>query len=113
MRIALVALAITSCAPSASASCVHAPDARDRAVGGRGRDAAVAADVVAEAQHLLLAGDGFEGAVGMHVGDEQVERVRAEVERRDAHVGSSDTAPGSAPDAVVRSASAASDDAET
>ena len=57
----------------------------DGAVGGRGRDAAVARDVVTEAQHLLLAGDGGEGAVGVHVGDEQMERVRSEVERRDAH----------------------------
>ena len=65
----------------------EAADARDRAVGGRRRDAAVAGDVVAEAQHLLLAGDRLERAVGVHVGDEQVEGVRAEVERRDAHVG--------------------------
>ena len=59
---------------------------RDGAIGRRGRDAAVARDVVTEAQHLLLAGDGLEGAVGVHVGDEEVERVRAEVERCDAHV---------------------------
>ena len=44
------------------------------------------AHLVAEAQHLLLAGDRLERAVGVHVGDEQVERVGAEVERRDAHV---------------------------
>ena len=43
------------------------------------------AHVVAEAQHLLLARDRLERAVGVHVGDEQVEGVRSEVERRDAH----------------------------
>ena len=43
------------------------------------------AHVVAEAQHLLLAGDGRERAVGVHVGDEEVEGVRSEVERGDAH----------------------------
>ena len=45
----------------------------------------MAGDVVAEAEHVLLAGDGVERAVGMHVGDEQVEGVRSEVERGDAH----------------------------
>ncbi len=50
----------------------------------------VTTDVVAEAQHLLLAGNRLEGAIGMHVGDEKVERVRTEVERRDAHVGTED-----------------------
>ena len=53
------------------------------------RDPAVAGDVVAEAQHVLLAGDGVERAVGVHVGDEQVEGVRSEVERRDAHADAS------------------------
>ena len=85
VRIALVALAITSRAPSASASWRQAADRGDRAVGGRAGDAAVPGDVVAEAQHLLLAGDRGERAVEVHVGDEQVERVRSEVERGDAH----------------------------
>ena len=65
---------------------LHAAYGADGAVGGGRRDAAVAGDVVAEAQHLLLAGDRLEGAVGVHVGDEEMERVRPEVERCDAHV---------------------------
>ncbi len=63
----------------------QAPDRGDRAVGGGRRDAAVAGDVVAEAQHLLLPGDRGERAVEVHVGDEEVEGVRSEVERGDAH----------------------------
>ena len=65
--------------------------ARDRAVAGGQRDPVLPRDLVAEAEHVLLAGDGLERAVGVHVGDEQVERVGAEVERRDAHVASSVT----------------------
>ena len=49
----------------------------------------VTTDVVAQAEHLLLAGNRFEGAIGMHVGDQKVERVGTEVER-DAHVGTED-----------------------
>jgi hypothetical protein len=56
-------------------------------VGGGGRDPTPAAHVVTEAQHLLLAGERGEAPVGMDVGDEQVEGIRAEVERRDAHRG--------------------------
>ena len=57
VRIALVALAITSLRAERVGELAEAAHARDRAVGRRGRDAAVAGDVVAEAQHLLLAGD--------------------------------------------------------
>jgi thiamine biosynthesis lipoprotein len=45
----------------------------------------VAAHEVTEAQHLLLAHDRVDVAVGVRVGDEQVERVRPEVEGGDAH----------------------------
>ena len=41
--------------------------------------------IVAEAQHLLLPGNGSERAVEVHVGDEKVEGVGSEVERGDAH----------------------------
>src|SRR6185503_16825680 len=53
----------------------EAADARDGAIGGWLRDPAGAAHLVAEAEHLLLARDGLERAVGVHVGDEQMERV--------------------------------------
>ena len=85
VRIALVALAMTSLAPERVGELAQAPDGRDRAVGRGRRDAAVAGDVVAEAQHLLLPGDRRERAVEVHVGDEEVEGVRSEVERGDAH----------------------------
>ena len=66
--------------------------ARPRGRRPRG-DHALAAHDVAEAQHLLLAGDRLEAAVGVHVGDDEVEGVRSEVEGRDPHLGgSSDTA---------------------
>ena len=65
-------------------------DRFDRAVGEAGRDGVVTTDIVAEAEHLLLAGNRFEGAIGMHVGDQKMERVGTEVERRDAHVGTED-----------------------
>ena len=45
----------------------------------------MASDVVAEPEHLLLAGHRREGAVGVDVGDEEVEGVRSEIERGDAH----------------------------
>ena len=48
-------------------------------------DRAVAAHDVAEAEHLLLARERLEVAVGVDVGDEEVERVRPEVERGDPH----------------------------
>ena len=69
----------------------QAADAGDGAIRGRSRDPALAGNLVAEAEHLLLARDGLERAVGMHVGDEEVEGVGAEVERRDPHVGASVT----------------------
>ena len=57
----------------------------DGLVGGGGRDVPVAAHDVAEAQHLLLAHQGVEMAVGVDVGDEQVKRVRPEVHGCHAH----------------------------
>ena len=57
----------------------------DRLVGGGGRDRAVTAHDVAEAQHLLLLHERVDVAVGVHVGDEEVERVRSQVHGRDAH----------------------------
>src|SRR4029077_17213280 len=44
------------------------------------RDAAVASDVVAESEHLLLTRDCSERPVDMHAGDEEMERVRPEIE---------------------------------
>ena len=49
------------------------------------RDAALAAHDVAEAQHLLLPHERLEVAVGMDVGDEEMEGVRAQVEGGDPH----------------------------
>src|SRR6185369_5081146 len=60
-------------------------DRSNRPIRGRGGDATMPGDVVAEAQHLLLAGNGGERAIEMHVGDEEMEGVRSEVERGDAH----------------------------
>ena len=45
----------------------------------------VTAHDVAEAEHLLLAHERVEVAVGVDVGDEEVERVRPEVHRCDPH----------------------------
>jgi thiamine biosynthesis lipoprotein len=45
----------------------------------------VLAHDITQAQHLLLADEGFEVTVAVHVGHEQMERVRPEVEGRDAH----------------------------
>ena len=60
-------------------------DGGDGLVGRRGRDGAVAAHDVAEAEHLLLAHERIEVAVGVDVGDEEVERVRPEVHGCHAH----------------------------
>ena len=57
----------------------------DGLVGGGPGDVPVAAHHVAEAEHLLLAYEGIEVAVGVHVGDEQVEGVRPEVHGCHAH----------------------------
>ena len=84
-RIALVALASISVAPAASASRRKrrtVATAWSAAVGGI---VPVAAHDVAEAQHLLLADQRVEMAVGVDVGDEEVERVRPEVHGCDAH----------------------------
>ena len=64
---------------------LHPPHCRHGDVGGVGRDEAFAAHAVAEAEHLLLSGQRGEAPVGMHVRDQQVERVRSQIERRDAH----------------------------
>ena len=56
-----------------------------RGVGGLGRDEALAAHDVAEPQHLLLADERLERAVGLHLGDDEVEGVRPEVDRGDPH----------------------------
>ena len=60
-------------------------DGGDGLVGGGRRDGAVAAHDVAEAEHLLLPHERVEVAVGMDVGDEEVERVRPEVHGGHAH----------------------------
>jgi hypothetical protein len=67
---------------------LHAPHRGDRLLGLLGRDVALAAHDVAEAQHLLLARERREAAVVVDLGDEEVERVRPEVECRDPHAGS-------------------------
>ena len=72
----------------------EASNARDGPLRRGRRDPAFARHLVAEPEHLLLARDGLERAVGVHVGDEQVEGVGAEVERCDAHVASSVTSAG-------------------
>ena len=64
---------------------LEVPGRIDHAVGGRVGDAPLAGHLVAEAEHVLLAGDRRERAVGVHVGDEQVEGVRTEVEGSDSH----------------------------
>jgi hypothetical protein len=74
---------------STSALLAEPANARDGAIGRRCGDPAVARHVVSEAEHVLLARDRLEGAVGVHVGDEQMEGVRSEVERRDAHAAAS------------------------
>ena len=84
-RIALVARAWISSAPAASAS------SRKRRTVATAWSAAVggidpyALHDVAEAQHLLLLHDRVDVAVGLGVGDEEVEGVGAEVHRCDAH----------------------------
>ena len=64
---------------------LHPPYGRDRDVGRFRRDETLAAHAVAEPQHLLLPGERREAPVGMHVRDQQVERIRSQIERRDAH----------------------------
>ena len=86
LRSALVAQARISVAPAASASIRNRRMVCDRGVGGLGRDESLAAHDVAEPQHLLLADERLEGAVGAHLGDDEVERVRPEVDRGDPHV---------------------------
>ena len=84
-RIALVALARISVAPAASARRRNrrtVATAWSAAVGGID---AVAAHDVAEAEHLLLLHERVDVAVGVHVGDEEVEGVRPEVHGGDAH----------------------------
>ena len=61
-------------------------DGRDGGIGGVGGDEPFAAHDVAEPQHLLLADERLERAVGAHFGDDEVEGVGAEVDRGDAHV---------------------------
>ena len=61
------------------------PDRRHRLVGRGRRDRPVRAHDVAQAQHLLLLDDRVDVAVGLGVGDEEVEGVGAEVHRCDAH----------------------------
>ena len=89
VRMALVALAMTSCVPSASASWRSRRTLATARSAERSDDPSVAGHVVTQAQHVLLARDRLERAVGVHVGDEQMEGVRSEVERRDAHAAAS------------------------
>ncbi len=63
----------------------EAPDRGNGPIRGGSGDSAVPGDVVAEAEHLLFPGDCGERAVEVHVGHEEVKRVRPEVERGDAH----------------------------
>ena len=61
------------------------PHGVDRGVGGGLGDAAPPADDVAEAEHLLLPHQRLEVPVRVDLGDEQVERVRPQVEGGDPH----------------------------
>ena len=60
---------------------------REHGVGRPFGDPARPSHRLAEAEHLLLAHDGDDRAVRAGVGDEQMERVRTEIDRRDAHCG--------------------------
>jgi hypothetical protein len=64
---------------------LHAAHGRHGEVGGLRWDEPLAAHAVAEAEHLLLSGERREAPIGVHVRDQQVERVRAQIERRDVH----------------------------
>ena len=63
----------------------EAANGGDGLVGRGRRDRPVAAHDVAEAQHLLLLHERVDVPVGVHVGHEEVERVRPEVDGGDAH----------------------------
>lgn len=64
----------------------EAAEGLDRSPLPVGGDPALPGDVVSEAQHLLLAHQRDEGAVGSPVHDEQVEGARPQVDGRDPHV---------------------------
>ena len=64
----------------------EAPDHLDRRRCRHLTDLAGVGDDAAEPEHLLVADEGLEGPVGVGIGDQQVERVAAEVQRRYPHV---------------------------
>ncbi len=64
-----------------------------RGVGGDRGDEALAAHDVAEPEHLLLAHERLERAVGAHFGHDEMEGVRSEVNRGDPHVEEAYAAP--------------------
>jgi hypothetical protein len=73
---------LASCAEGQRA---EAAGGLDRLVGDVVRDAPLARDPTAKAQHLLLLEQRLEASIGMGIDAEEVEGVGAEVERGDAH----------------------------
>ncbi len=57
----------------------------DRLFDCGGREGAVTTHDVAQPQHLLLLHEGVDVPVGVHIGHQEMERVRSQVHGRDAH----------------------------